>query len=392
MTDVIATFNAGSSSLKWAFYDAASLKQLDKQVINGSDQTGAAGTILDQVQQKKMHLVAVGHRVVHGKDHAKPAVMTSQLRDQLEAFIPLAPLHQPHNLKLIDEVTRLYPHLPQIACFDTSFHSTQSKLATMFPLPRALYDEGIRRYGFHGVSYEHIASVLPQVAGKEARGRVIVAHLGSGSSLCAMKDLKSQATSMGFSTLDGLMMGTRCGTMDPGVILYLLREKKMTLNQVEDMLYHQSGLKGVSGISADIRELLLCPQKEALDAVRLYCYLTAQHIAALAAAIGGLDLLVFTGGVGEHQSEIRECICMHLAWMRVAIDIVKNSVGDGALECDGSDIGIRMIPTNEELVIARHCQTFVNARGVDQTGGTLHEQLGRPKAYLVMPDIKKLAT
>jgi acetate kinase len=308
----------------------------------------------------KETIAAVGHRVVHGGARfTEPTLLTPDVLHELHALIPLAPLHQPAALKFIDSMQQAFPDVPHIACFDTAFHRTQPKLATMFALPRALYDEGIRRYGFHGLSYEYIAAFLPEIAGQKAKGRVIIAHLGGGASMCAMRDSKSVATTMGLSTLDGLMMGTRSGAIDPGVLLYLQREKNMSLEALERLLYHESGLKDVSGIGADMRVLLANVTKEASEAVQLYCYLAARHIAALAVDLGGLDLLVFTGGIGEHQPDIRERICAQLLWMGVMIDSARNMTGNGPLASDSGAVGIYAIPTNEELVIARHCRELL---------------------------------
>jgi len=257
----------------------------------------------------------------------------------IKDYIPLAPLHQPAALKLIEEAGTLYPKLPQFACFDTAFHHTASPLERRIPLPHWYHNEGIQRYGFHGLSYQHIASVLPGVAGKKATGRVIVAHLGGGSSACAMKNLKSVASTMGFSTLDGLMMGTRPGALDAGIVLHLLKQLDMRLEEVERLLYLESGLLGVSGLSADMHTLLASDKKEAQEAVELYCYLATKQISSLLPSLGGLDVLVFTGGIGENAAPVREKMIELLRWI--------------------SDFEVYVIPTDEELVIAELCRNII---------------------------------
>ena len=268
-------------------------------------------------------------------------------------------MHQPHNLKIIEELAARYPKLPQIACFDTAFHRTQSRLASMFALPRHFYDEGLKRYGFHGISYDYIASELPKYAGDKAKGRVIVAHLGNGASLCAMKNRQSVATSMGFSTLDGLMMGTRCGSLDPGAVLYMQQHLGMTAEKVADVLYHQSGLLGVSGISNDMRSLGKNTLPQAREALDLFCYVAAQHIGGLMAVLGGLDAIVFTGGIGEHSAHVRRDICAHFIWAGLVLDERHNGANEPAIHAKTSYVEAFIIPTNEELVIARECKKAV---------------------------------
>jgi len=282
--------------------------------------------------------------VVHGgREFTHPEIITDDVIAELKTYIPLAPLHQPAAVKLIEETRKLYPDVPQIACFDTAFHHTMPEIERRLPLPRKFHDEGLMRYGFHGLSYQHIAEVLPEFAGKKlAHGRVVVAHLGGGSSACAMKDLKSVASTMGFSTLDGLMMGTRCGALDAGVVLHLLAEKKMSVSEVTELLYHQSGLKGVSGISGDMQELLESKSAAAQEAIELYCHLAAKQIAGLLPALGGLDALVFTGGIGENATAVRE---------RIA-DLFR-FIGD---------FPVYVIPTDEEKVIADACRPFMKGK------------------------------
>jgi acetate kinase len=300
-------------------------------------------------------LAAAGHRVVHGGEQfTEPVLVTAQVLADLEKLVPLAPLHQPHNLAAVRALMALQPALPQVACFDTSFHRTQDALAQSFALPRALTAGGIKRYGFHGLSYEYIAGVLPQYLGARAERRVIVAHLGNGASLCAMRNRKSVATTMGFTALDGLMMGTRSGAIDPGVLLYLMREKSMTADEIEDLLYRRCGLLGVSGLSSDMRELLASSAPEAAQALDLFCYRAVREIGSLAAALGGLDALVFTAGIGERAHEVRKRICGGLAWLGAVLDDGANRAGQATVSGAQSRISVCIIPTNEEAVIARH--------------------------------------
>ncbi|MGU3493478.1 acetate/propionate family kinase [Xanthobacteraceae bacterium A53D] len=298
-------------------------------------------------------LTAVGHRVVHGGDRfAGPALITEDVSEMIASYVPLAPLHQPHSVRLIAAIAKLRPNLPQVASFDTAFHRTQTDLVRRFALPRELFDAGIKRYGFHGLSYKYIASALPALAPQQARGRVVVAHLGSGASLCAMKDGKSADSSMGFSTLDGIPMATRCGALDPGVLLHLQRQAGMSLTEVEDMVYHRAGLLGLSGISADSRDLLASDAPEAQEALDIFAYRIAREVAALATSIGGLDALVFTAGIGEHQPCVRAAVCSHLSWLGVAVDEVANTSNAQSIGSTSSRVGVYVLPTDEEQVIA----------------------------------------
>jgi acetate kinase len=278
---------------------------------------------------------------------------------KLEALSPLAPLHQPHNLAAITALSKLHPKLPQIACFDTSFHTTQPDIAAAFALPRALSDKGVRRYGFHGLSYEYIASILPDYLGATAASKIVVAHLGHGASMCAMIERRSIATTMSFSALDGLVMGKRCGALDPGVILYLLDHEGMSSKQISHLLYEESGLFGVSGISDDMRGLLASHDPHAAEAIQLFVYRIVRELGSLAAALGGLDALVFTGGIGEHSSEIRTGVCRQAAWLGVRLDDVANTKGGPRISTNDSAVTILAVPTDEELVIVRHTRTFV---------------------------------
>ena len=383
----ILTINAGSSSIKFALYpfvaDAARKPLLSGQI----DGIGAAARLLakdgdklgvtddalpagirhaealdallawiESHRKEATKIAVVGHRVVHGGErYSQPVRLDDETVAQLERFIPLAPLHQPHNLDGIRALAARLPGVPQVACFDTAFHHTQPRLAQLFALPRALTAAGVRRYGFHGLSYDYIAHVLPGHTPR-ADGRVIVAHLGNGASMCAMTKRQSRATSMGFTAIDGLMMGTRTGALDPGVILYLLQSKGMDAAALEKLLYKESGLLGVSGISQDMRTLLASAQPEADEAVSLFCYRAVRELGALAACIGGIDALVFTGGIGEHATEVRRRICDGLDWLGIDIDDTANTGDAINISRAGSRTEVLVIPTDEEWMIARHCR------------------------------------
>jgi acetate kinase len=384
-TDATLVINAGSSSIKFAVYanGRAPARKL-RGLIDGlgarprfaaSDDAGHAYTDdplagappalthaqalellfawLD-VHGKELRIVAAGHRVVHGADQfAAPVRVDDAILARLDTLVPLARLHQPHNLAAIRSLQKLRPQLPQVACFDTAFHRTQPPLAQAFALPHELTDAGIKRYGFHGLSYQYIAGVLPAHLGDTADGRVIVAHLGAGASLCAMHARRSCATTMGFTVIDGLMMGTRSGNLDPGVVLYLLRERGMSLDAVDDLLYRRSGLLGVSGVSADMRVLLASREPRARAAVELFAYRVAREIGSLAAAIGGLDALVFTGGIGEHAAPVREMICRQSAWLGIELDGDANARNATHISTASARASAWVIPTDEEIVIAR---------------------------------------
>lgn len=300
-------------------------------------------------------VVGVGHRVVHGGARfTGPTVVNPEVLAALRELIPLAPLHQPHNLAAIEAVSERLPDVPQVACFDTSFHRGQPAVAELIPLPRDLRQAGLQRYGFHGLSYEYIASVLPEVAPEIANARVIVAHLGSGASLCALRGGKSVDCTLGFTPLDGLCMGTRPGTLDPGVVLHLFQGLKLTAKEVETVLYKKSGLLGISGISNDMRDLLKRPEPEARLAVDYFVYRAAKEIGALAAVLCGVDALVFTAGIGENSPEIRQRICEASAWLGVALDTQANARKGPRISTPQSKVSVWVIPTNEELMIARH--------------------------------------
>ncbi|AUN93674.1 acetate/propionate family kinase [Pseudazoarcus pumilus] len=301
-----------------------------------------------------LELVAAGHRVVHGGTHfSAPVRIDETVLEELEALVPLAPLHQPHNLRGIRALAAQLPELPQVACFDTAFHHTQDTRAATFALPRALTEEGVRRYGFHGLSYEYVAAQLPALLDERADGRVVVAHLGAGASLCAVRGRESVATTMGFTALDGLMMATRPGSLDPGVLLYLMEHKRMDAAAITRLLYHESGLAGVSGISPDMRVLLDSDARAAAEAVELYCYRVARETGSLMAALGGLDAIVFTAGVGEHSAPVRERVCELLTWTGLRLDAARNVTHGPRIEADDSAVAVGVVPTDEESVIAR---------------------------------------
>ena len=386
MNDALLVVNAGSSSIKFALFPQAATiarrPSLSGQIdgigaglgtalsaVDGGGQTlahrpladchdhhQAIAFLLDWLDRHGAHdVAAVGHRVVHGGlDYHEPLLIDYASLEALAGLIPLAPLHQPHNLEAIRALLKLRPELPQVACFDTAFHRSQPPLAQAFALPRAISAQGVRRYGFHGLSYEYIAHILPEYLGERADSRVVVAHLGNGASMCAMSQRKSTATTMGFTALDGLMMGTRCGNLDPGVLLYLIEQQGMDARSLSRLLYHQSGLLGVSGISQDMRELLASEQPAAKEAVDLFCYRIARELGSLAAALNGLDVLVFTGGIGEHAAPVREAICTQARWLGVEIDAAANSTDAARISAAGSGIAVLVLPTNEEWMIARH--------------------------------------
>jgi acetate kinase len=300
-------------------------------------------------------LVAAGHRIVHGGSiFARPVLLNSSVLEQLEQLVPLAPLHQPHNLAAVRELAAINAQLPQVACFDTSFHHTQEAVAQAFALPRHITERGIKRYGFHGLSYEYIASALPGIAGEVAEGRVVMAHLGNGASMCAMYQRQSVDHSMGFTALEGLPMGTRCGSIDPGVVLHLLTELNMDVDTVTDLLYHHSGLRGVSGISHDMRELLASDSPHAAEAIDVFVYRIRRQLGALVAALGGLDALVFTGGIGEHAAPIRARICQDARWLGVRLDEEANVRHGPRISTDDSIVSAWVVPTDEDVMIARH--------------------------------------
>ncbi|HVE21704.1 MAG TPA: acetate/propionate family kinase [Acidocella sp.] len=393
MDNAILTVNAGSSSIKFALFAAeAGLRRL---AVGEMENIGAAphlkiraggeivlerrwpqdqalnhealfAVILEWVEAHlgEARLIAAGHRIVHGGAvFTAPTRLDADVLARLAKLNMLAPLHEPHNLAAIQAVRALRPDLPQIGCFDTAFHHTMPEIATRFALPRSFHEAGVRRYGFHGISYEYIAGRLRDLAPRLAAGRVIAAHLGNGASLCAMAGGKSVESTMGFTALDGLVMGTRCGSIDGGVLLYLLQARGLTADAVSDLLYKQSGLLGVSGISADMRALLASPEPAAAQAVELFAYSAARHAGALAAALGGVEGLVFTAGIGEHAPEIRAAICARLGWLGAKLSPEANAANAPVISAEDSRIEIRVIPTDEEAMIARHCLTFCGPTG-----------------------------
>lgn len=394
-TDAIAVLNAGSSSLKFSVFTARILRPLLHGQIEGigntprlkvenapgevlldqtwSDQVGldheaALAHLLALMPQflHRIEVVAVGHRIVHGgMIFQTPVVLTQAVVAQLAELVPLAPLHQPHNLAPVRALMKLAPHLPQVGCFDTAFHTGAPEVSQRFALPREFHHAGVQRYGFHGLSYEYIAARLLEVDRHAAKGRTVVMHLGNGASMCALQQGRSVASTMGFTALDGLPMGTRCGNIDPGVLLWLMDERGLDARQIETLLYKQSGLLGVSGLSSDMRTLLASEAPAAREAIDLYVYRIQRELGSLAAALGGLDSLVFTAGIGEHAAAIRARICQDAAWLGVTLDPVANTAGSAGpgqpqrISQAGSAVSVWVIPTNEEWMIARHTRRHV---------------------------------
>ena len=300
-----------------------------------------------------MRLLAVGHRIVFGGEaHTTPVRLDADVIAAIKSLIPFFPLHLPHNLAAVDAVTEVHPELPQVACFDNAFHGTWPRLARLFAIPRAMTEQGIRRYGFHGLSYEYIASRLPDFVPDATR--VVVAHLGSGASMCALRNGESIEATLGFSGLDGLPMGTRTGQLDPGVLLYCMQALHMDAKAIERLLYKELGLLGVSGVSNDMRDLLASPDPRAAEAVELFCYHIAKQLGALAATLGGLDALVFTAGIGEHSAPIRERVCRRAEWLGIRLDEAANAAGGPRITTEASPTSAWVIPTDEEKIIAIH--------------------------------------
>ncbi|MBS0337516.1 MAG: acetate/propionate family kinase [Proteobacteria bacterium] len=382
MADALLVLNAGSSSLKFSLFAAGSLDvrlrgeiedvggaahfyaRDSRDTVLGEKRWGgplghaeALGFLLDFLPGTAAYdrLVAVGHRVVHGgREYSGPVRIDAQVLAELDKLIPLAPLHQPHSLAAMRAVATLDAALPQVACFDTAFHRFQPHVAQAFALPASITSLGVQRYGFHGLSYEHVAAVLPELDARAATGRTIVAHLGAGSSLCALSAGRSVATTMGFTALDGVPMGTRCGSLDPGVVLYMLGHLGMSTREVEHVLYYKSGLAGVSGVSEDMRELLASDDLLAQAAIDLYVYRIGREIGSLAAALGGLDALVFTGGIGEHHPAIRAGVCAAAGWLGLELDAPANGAGGPRISSEASRVSAWVIPADEEGIIARH--------------------------------------
>ncbi|MCX7256195.1 MAG: acetate/propionate family kinase [Polaromonas sp.] len=376
MQPALLVINSGSSSVKFAAYEAADEAPLSRiahgRIENPASPEAAFTQLFDWLAQQTggRALLAVGHRVVHGgAQFQQPARVTPAVLAQLETLNPLAPLHQPHNLSAIRAVARLLPELPQVACFDTEFHASQPWVAQACALPRRLTEAGIKRYGFHGLSYEYIASALPAHLGAVAEGRVVVAHLGNGASLCAMRGRRSVASTMGFSTLDGLMMGTRCGSLDPGIVLHLIQQPGISVSALEKLLYEESGLLGVSGISGDMRTLEASAAPEARQAIELYAYRLNQQLGSMAAALGGLDALVFTAGIGENSAPMRQRVGSGAAWLGLELDAEANQAAQPGACCiskTGSRVAAWVIPTDEEGMIARHTQALLRGNAPAQ--------------------------
>ena len=400
----VVVLNAGSSSLKFSVYEASGVTlnlvargQIENlgeaphfeatddlgrvvvdEVVNSQEATfghrEAFAFIARWLQAEHgghMAVAAVGHRITHGGfDFSEPMAIDAETLQRLELLVPLAPLHQGHNLAGVKAVRELRPDLPQIGCFDTAFHGTRARVAERFGLPDELYEKGIKRWGFHGLSYESVSAQLSNIAPHVATGRVIIAHLGSGASLCAMRGNRSVDTTMGFSTLDGLPMATRCGSLDPGVLLYLLQQ--MTPAEIEDLLYTKSGILGISGVSGDMQTLLASDDPRAVEAVDYFVYRTVREIGSLTAALGGLDALVFTGGIGENSSLIRERICHGLGWLGLELDGGSNGRGQTCVSPPGRAPSVWVIRTDEEGVIAAHTIKLVSmlpAREFRRHGG-----------------------
>jgi acetate kinase len=387
LDSVILTLNAGSSSLKFAAFRLAngsepsllasgqiegigatakgSVKRASGETVDLSfggslarvDHTAAIGAILDWLKKAGYNssIAAVGHRIVHGgPDYAEPIRIDDATLAKLKALIPLAPLHQPHNVAGVEAAMKAFPSTPQVACFDTAFHRTHPFINDTYALPRSYYDEGIRRYGFHGLSYEFITRKLRTIAPQIARDDVIIAHLGNGASMCAVHDGRAVATTMGFTALDGLSMGTRCGQIDPGVVLYLMTEKKMSADAISDLLWKNSGLKGMSGLSQDMRELEASEDPSARDAIAYFVSRIRRELASLAAAVNGAKAIVFTAGIGEHSWKVREAALQDLEWMGVRLDAEANRANAQMISAKNSSTIVFVIPTNEELMIAEH--------------------------------------
>lgn len=391
MTGCIAVLNAGSSSIKFAVYegenalfrgrmegvgvaphlqvaDAAGGSLVDERLpADGLNHAAATRRLLETVVElvRGRPVVAVGHRVVHGgMKYAAPAPVDAQVLADLAELTPLAPLHQPHNLASIAAIAEAAPQIPQVACFDTGFHRGQPHLAQLFAIPRKFTQAGVRRYGFHGLSYEYVASRLPQVAPELAGGRVIAAHLGNGASLCAIQAGRSIASTMGFTAVDGLMMGTRCGTIDPGVLIYLMDVYGLDARALEQLVYRESGLQGVSGVSSDMRTLHASKEPAAAEAIALFCYRIVREAGSLAAALGGIDGVVFTGGIGENDAGVRAAVATGCRWLGLELDETRNAAGAARISTDASRVSAWIIPTDEERMVARHTAAVLGLTAV----------------------------
>jgi len=395
MHECVTVLNAGSSSIKFAIYDGEKFQSLmfrgqieqigqsprlkvvdaEKQPVTERhwrpqelDHRGATKEILETVVGliNGAPVAGIGHRVVHGGlNYTAPVRVDSKVMDALAALTPLAPLHQPHNLLPISVIAEHAPRMPQVACFDTAFHRTQENLAQLFALPRKFSQAGIRRYGFHGLSYEYVVSQLAEVAPDLAGARIIIAHLGNGASLCAVDQGRSVASTMGFTAVDGLMMGTRCGAIDPGAIIYLMDAYGMDARAIENLIYRQSGLLGVSGISSDMRTLRASSNPAAAEAIALFTYRVVREIGSLAAALGGVDALIFTGGIGENDAAIRGEIAEGCRWLGLQLDDTRNKNGMTRISADTSHMSAWVVPTDEELMMARHTVSVLGLRNME---------------------------
>lgn len=383
---MILTLNVGSSSIKFALFgaDAGAGPKVrgavdgvgqaaprltvvrdgkkEAAVLPAGDHAALIPAVLEHLaaQTPGLDITAVGHRIVHGgPDFAAPVRLDPAAMAALERFVPLAPLHQPHNLAGVRAAQAMFPRAVQVGCFDTAFHRGQPRLQDLFAIPRRFFDEGVRRYGFHGLSYEYVAGALAAAWPAEAAGRVIIAHLGSGASMCALAGGRSVGSTMGFSALDGMPMGTRCGRIDPGVLLWMMREKGMDAAAIERVLYTESGLKGLSGVSGDLRAVEAAGTPEAEEAIAYFVTRAQREIGGLAALLGGLDAIVFTGGIGENATRVRAAICDGLGWLGLVLDPARNAGHGPRITADASRVAALVIPTDEEQMIARHTQTLV---------------------------------
>lgn len=389
MSDAVLVLNSGSSSIKFGLFDIgkaeptllckglldeqekaprllvndASGKALfEKRSTAGGDHKELFVDIFDWIEDYlgAGRLAAVGHRIVHGgREFFEPVAVTEKTIAELEALTPLAPLHQPRCIAPIRAILSVQPDMTQIACFDTGFHHHLAPAVSRFAIPRRYEEQGLRRYGFHGLSFEYIASRLAALSPGYVNKRIVIAHLGNGASLCALREGKSCDTTMGLTPLDGLVMGTRCGTIDPGVLLYFLQHEKMSADDLQHLLYEKSGLLGVSGLSADMRALLESQEPAACDAIDLFVHRVAAEVAVMANTLQGLDSLVFTGGIGEHAGEIRQRICERLAWLGVSLDAQANDQSRQNIAARDSKVDLLVIPTSEETTIARHCAALL---------------------------------
>ena len=391
----IAVLNAGSSSIKFALYDqglagallfrgqverigqaprleakdAAGKVVAERNWPEGKLDHEAATTEIIALGRELLHgrpVVAFGHRVVHGgTEFSAPALIDDKVLTKLAELVPLAPLHQPHNLAPIRAIARVAPHLPQVACFDTAFHRSQPALAQVFALPREITAAGVRRYGFHGLSYDYIVAHLKETEPELAHARLVIAHLGNGASLCAVRDGRSVASTMGFTAVDGLMMGTRSGALDPGVLLYLMQERGFDAVDIEDLLYRRSGLLGVSGLASDMRTLRQSRAPEATEAIALFIYRIVREIGSMVAALGGLDALIFTAGIGEHDAATRAEVVSGCAWLGLTLDEARNQAGGGRISSKASRVSAWVVPTDEERMISRYTSELVSTVSSD---------------------------